>query len=214
MVSKHFKYVFSVLRWSLPNMVTSRHPDSLFWKSVIMTRLPIKFQKNLPNLVLLLLSEQELWRPKTLAGRIAPPPPHPCGMGLEFHNLWLIYKIFRTIDSVRSRSNYQKKSSAPEIKGAANVSKRWVKNSKFKFYHLYLRYLLFYYVKLFSVVSIIWSPEKFTGGTVSLAKFFKMAACSSAKSELRATQLTLKWEKMTKSSVKNNGHSFLELRAL
>ena len=36
----------------------------------------------------------------------------------------------------------------------------------------------------------------------------------SAKSELRVTQLTLKWEKMTKSSERSNDHSFLELRAL
>ena len=47
---------------------------------------------------------------------------------------------------------------------------------------------------------------------VSLAKFFKMAARSGAKSELTragSTQLTLKWQKMTKSSVKINNQFFL-----
>ena len=50
----------------LPNIVMSRATDSLFLKFAIMNRFPIKCQENLPNVVLILLSEQELWRPKGL----------------------------------------------------------------------------------------------------------------------------------------------------
>ena len=56
----HFSIIFLFLNDLLPNMIMSRDTDSSFWKFVIMTRFPIKFQENLPNLVLLLLSEQEL----------------------------------------------------------------------------------------------------------------------------------------------------------
>ena len=51
-------------------MAMSRDTNNLFWKVVIIARFHIKFQENLLNLVLLLLSEQELWRPKNLVGRI------------------------------------------------------------------------------------------------------------------------------------------------
>ena len=42
----------------LPNMVMSRDTDSLFKNVVIITRYTIKFYENLPNLVVLLLTEQ------------------------------------------------------------------------------------------------------------------------------------------------------------
>ena len=57
----------------LPNMAMSRDTNSLFQKFVIMARFPVKFQENVVNLVLLLLSEQELWRPNNLVGRTPPP---------------------------------------------------------------------------------------------------------------------------------------------
>ena len=65
-----FKYDFLFFDDPLPNMVMSRDTDSLFIKFVTTTKFPIKFQESLPNLVLLLLSEQKLWRPKNLVGRI------------------------------------------------------------------------------------------------------------------------------------------------
>ena len=56
-------------------------PVTYFYKFVVVTRLPIKFEENLLNLVMLLLSEQKLWRPKNLVGGIRPPHPTPqCGM--------------------------------------------------------------------------------------------------------------------------------------
>ena len=47
-----------------------------------------------------------------------------------------------------TRSHYQEKSSTPEIlrrRQSANVSQQWAKNSKFRFHHLLLQHLLFYY---------------------------------------------------------------------
>ena len=55
----------------------SRGPDSLFKKFVIMTKFPIRFYENLPNLMLLLFSEQELWHSKNLGGKNPPSPPPP-----------------------------------------------------------------------------------------------------------------------------------------
>ena len=49
--------IFLTFNDLLLNMIMSRDTGSLFWKVVIMTRLLIKFQKNVPNL--LLLSQQE-----------------------------------------------------------------------------------------------------------------------------------------------------------
>ena len=60
----------------------------LFWKFVIITRFPIKFYGNLPNLVLLVLSEQKLWRPKIWWAESTPR-----GIGSVF---WLLYTKVRT----------------------------------------------------------------------------------------------------------------------
>ena len=63
-------------------------------------------------------------------------------------------------------------------------------------------------------MSIIWSLEMFTRGTISLAKFFRMAARSGAKSKLSVNSADCEvWENDQIIS-ENNGHSFLELRAL
>ena len=52
-------------------------------------------------------------------------------------------------------------------------------------YHFFAVISFIILCSLFTAVSIISSLERFTEGTVSLAKFFKMAALFSAKSELR-----------------------------
>ena len=55
--------------------------------------------------------------------------------------------------------------------------------------------------------------ERLTGGTVSLAKFFKMIARSSAKSELRVNSADFEVGE-NHQIISGNGYSFLELRAL
>ena len=55
--------------------IWSRDSDSLFWNILIITRFPIKVQENLPNWVLPLLSEQELWLPKIWRAESASPSP-------------------------------------------------------------------------------------------------------------------------------------------
>ena len=52
--------IFLLFNDLLPNMVMSGDTDSIFLKFVTMKRCPIKVQENLPNLLLVLLSEQEL----------------------------------------------------------------------------------------------------------------------------------------------------------
>ena len=91
-----------------------------------------------------------------------------------------------------------------------SVSSRWVKDCTFKFYYLLLQYRVskYFNCSLQCLLFEVWKGLPRVHFRLLIFSKWLSALVQSLRSG--STQLTLKWEKMTKSSVKNNGHSLLE----
>ena len=112
---------------------------------------------------------------------------------------------------LRPGAIYQGKSSAPEIKGNANPQMYHSEGLKV----LNLDLTMFCCGIFYSIILIILCSVNhlcLPGVQFCFRIFLKWLPALAPSLSSGSTQLTLKWEKMTKSSVKNSGHLFLELR--